>query len=194
MRSRYAAPMRVILAALLLALSGCTSTGNRIGPAPGAPGSADDSAPVRTARAFVAALNSLDADQAADLIDWERWVADDARLTALVSELRRRYLERPPGPLKAQSHPIDGSEVTLKELLAASDPGAMLARISRDRFAAAVREDFSRSARVMDAQLVSWNLDRIDTSATVFMPNGERVEMRMINRRGKWRLLPRWYP
>ncbi|MAE63635.1 MAG: hypothetical protein CMJ18_05135 [Phycisphaeraceae bacterium] len=160
----------------------------------GAPGTSETAAPIRAARAFVDAVNALDAERASGLIDWERWVANDVRLKVLVRELRHRYAKSPPGPKKLASHPIEGSDVTLQQILDSADPGALLARVSRQRFAATMVEDFSHENRKMPARLVTWNLDRIDQSATLFMPNGERVEMKLVNRNQRWWLLPRWYP
>ena len=149
---------------------------------------------VEPARAFVDAVNRLDSEAAAALIDWDVWVAEDAKLHFLLNEMRQRAQRNPPTPGELSRRPIKGSEVTLGQILDSPDAPRLIAGISRERFKTAMSEDFALDRRKNDARLASWNLDRIDRSATVFMPNGQRVEMALLRRQGRWRLVPRWYP
>ncbi len=149
---------------------------------------------VEAARSFVRALNRLDSEAAAALIDWDLWIAGDARLTFLLASLREDAKLRPPTPEELAAHPIEGSDVTLADLLDPKDAAFVVSRVSRERFKTVMTEDFAPDTRKNDARLASWNLDRVDRSATIFMPNGETVEMELVFRERQWRLVPRWYP
>ena len=69
-----------------------------------------------------------------------------------------------------------------------------MASIAEQRFAAAIREDFAADRRTMDARLVSWHFDRIERSATMWLPNGKQIQMVLYRRGGTWKLVPRWHP
>ena len=153
-----------------------------------------DSGPLQAARGFVDALNRLDTRRAAALIDWDTWVADDARLVFLLDELRPRATKNPPTPQALDSSPIEGSKTTLREILTTSDAPKLMASIAEQRFAAAIREDFAADRRTMDARLVSWHFDRIERSATMWLPNGKQIQMVLYRRGGTWKLVPRWHP
>lgn len=183
---------RALTSVVLLLAAACSSSDR---PA-GSPRvrSSEHRGAVAAARAFVDAVNRLDAEAAAALIDWDVWVAEDAKLHFLLHEMRQRAKADPPTPSDLARHPIEHSEVTLGEILDSPDAPRLIAEISRERFKTAMRVDFAADVRKMDAKLAAWNLDRIDRSATVFMPNGERIEMVLLRRQGRWRLVPRWYP
>ena len=144
------------------------------------------------ARRFVEALNVLDPEGAAACIAWDLWVAEDARVKALLQALRTKSLSSPPTPQELAAPALPGSSVTLREVLGSPDAPALVARIARERFIASIREDFAADRRKMDAKLVSWHLDRIERSATLWMPNGKQVQMLMFRREGAWKLVPRW--
>lgn len=177
---------------LMLAAVACSSD-DRAAEARQARGSGHRGA-LAAARAFVDALNRVDAEAAAALIDWDVWVAEDARLHFLLGEMRLKAERSPPTPDDLARRPIEGSKVTLGEILTSPDAPRLVARISRERFKTSMQKDFAADVRKMDAKLAAWNLDRVDRSATVFMPNGETVQMVLLRREGRWRLLPRWYP
>ena len=183
---------RALTSVFLLLAAACSSDDRRSDPSPAR--RSEHRGAIETARAFVDAVNRLDAEAAAALIDWDVWVAEDAKLHFLLHELRERAQEDPPTPSDLARRPIKGSEVTRGEILDSPDAPRLIAGISRERFKTAMREDFAVGVRKMDAKLAAWNLDRIDRSATVFMPNGQRGEMVLLRRQGRWRLVPRWYP
>lgn len=194
--------MRLSVLALIVLLAGCHGAQRTSGPNP-SPGDSSGprsgeprrrGGPLEAARSFVDALNTMDVERAAGLIDWNTWVAADARLKALLHALRRGAHQEPPSPQQLAAPAIEGSEVTLREILDSNEPSRLLATIARDRFAAAIREDFAPGRRQIDAKLVSWHLDRIERSATLWMPNGRQIQMLMHRRDGDWKLVPRWHP
>ena len=182
---------RTLCATAVLLIVGCAADDQ---PRVHRPRPARARAAVEAARAFVAAVNRLDAETAASLIDWDLWIAADARLKYLLASLRASAAKRPPTRTELASRPIEGSEATLADLLKPEDGALLVARISRERFKVVMTKDFAPEARKNDAHLASWNLDRIDRSATIHMPNGETVEMQLVLREGQWRLVPRWHP
>ena len=184
-------PSRVatVVAFILITASCSTTARDRSRPRP-----PEQRGALEAARAFVGALNDVDPELAASLIDWDVWVAEDARLKFLLHELRRRARADPPAEAEREERPIEGSDVTLGAILDADDAPQLVARVSRDRFKSVMIEDFAPANRKMDARLAAWNLDRVDRSATVFMPNGQTDEMQLLRRAGQWRLVPRWYP
>ena len=134
----------------------------------------------------------------AGLVNWnwfyvsDLWVAEDARLKALLHALRAKASKTPPSPQALAAPAIKGSDVPLRDVLASENPSSLVAAIAKDRFKTSIREDFAPDRRTMDAKLVSWHLDRVERSATLWMPNGEQVQMLMFRRDGAWKLVPRW--
>ena len=189
----------LFLAALVLPtatlLTSCSTPdegGSRAGRTSAETGARRRGGALDAARDFVDALNTLDADRAASHIAWDLWVAEDARLKALLHALRAKASKTPPSPQALAAPAIKGSDVPLRDVLASENPSSLVAAIAKDRFKTSIREDFAPDRRTMDAKLVSWHLDRVERSATLWMPNGEQVQMLMFRRDGAWKLVPRW--
>jgi hypothetical protein len=180
---------------LLVLLPACAAAPEDRGPVAAADPS---SAPVRrlgaydSVRTFVEAVNRLDAPVVAEYVDWDLWVAADPKLFALVAQLRRRYQESPPPLEDLQSHPIQGSTVTLAEVLDPQGSLKALATAASQRFELEMAKDFAPEVRRNDARIAAWHEDSRETSASILMPNGVVVEFHVIGSSGQYRLVPRW--
>ncbi len=143
-----------------------------------------------TVETFVAALNRTDAQTAASSVDWNAWVEADPQLRALVATLKAEYTRQRPLPGELERRPIEGSKVTLREILD-EEPEA-LARAAEEKFVAEMAKDLGGSARTTEARVVRWSDDLRETWATILMPNGEVIEFRLRGHSGDYRLVPRF--